>query len=155
VHKTANVLDKLPKAVQPKVKEAIHQIWMAENRESAEKAYDLCLEQYQAKYPRAMNCLEKDRDSMLAFYDFPAEHWAHIRTTNPIESVFATVRLRTGKTKNCGSRKTTLAMAFKLMETAQSKWRRLRGYRLLADVIRGVRFKDGIRQDSDDQQAVA
>jgi putative transposase len=155
VHKTANVLDKLPKAVQPKVKEAIHQIWMAENRESAEKAYDLCLEQYQPKYPRAMNCLEKDRDSMLAFYDFPAEHWAHIRTTNPIESVFATVRLRTGKTKNCGSRKTTLAMAFKLMETAQSKWRRLRGYRLLADVIRGVRFKDGIRQDSNDRQAVA
>jgi putative transposase len=99
-----------------------------------------------------MECLHKDKERLLAFYDFPAEHWAHLRTTNPIESVFATVRLRTGKTKNCGSRKTTLAMAYKLIVTAQKKWRRLRGYKLLADVIQGVKFKDGERVEPDQQQ---
>ena len=149
VHKTANVLNKLPKSLQPKVKASIHDIWMAETKENANKAFDLCIKQYEAKYPKAMECLSKDRDKLLAFYDFPAEHWGHLRTTNPIESVFATVRLRTTKTKSCGSRTTTLAMAFKLMESAQKRWHRLRGYSLLADVIEGVKFKDGIRVEQD------
>ena len=149
VHKTANVLNKLPKSLQPKVKASIHDIWMAETKESANKAFDLCVKQYETKYPKAMECLSKDRDKLLAFYDFPAEHWGHLRTTNPIESVFATVRLRTTKTKSCGSRTTTLAMAFKLMQSAQKRWQRLRGYNLLADVIEGVKFKDGIRVEQD------
>lgn len=145
VHKTANVLNKLPKSLQPKVKASIHDIWMAETKENANKAFDLCVKQYETKYPKAMECLSKDRDKLLAFYDFPAEHWGHLRTTNPIESVFATVRLRTTKTKSCGSRTTTLAMAFKLMQSAQKRWQRLRGYNLLADVIEGVTFKDGVK----------
>ena len=151
VHKTANVLNKVPKSVQPKVKAALHEIWMAETRESAYKAFDRCVRRFEAKYPKATECLVKDKDAMLAFYDFPAVHWQHIRTTNPIESVFATVRLRTTKTKNCGSRMTTLAMAWKLMETAQNKWRRLRGYKLLADVVEGVKFKDGERVEDHSQ----
>jgi transposase-like protein len=117
VHKTANVLNKVPKAVQPKVKEALHDIWMADTREAAYQAFDGCVKRFEAKYPKAMDCLLKDKAWMLAFYDFPAEHWQHIRTTNPIESVFATVRLRTAKTKNCGSRKTTLSMAWRLIST--------------------------------------
>ena len=107
-----------------------------------------------AKYPGAMQSLVKDKDSLLAFYDFPAMHWQHIRTTNPIESVFATVRLRTNKTKNCGSRQTTLAMAFKLLTTAEKKWRRLRGYKLLADVVKGKKFKDGEPVKSDQQEEI-
>jgi len=130
VHKTANVMEKLPKAMQPKVKEVLHNIWQAETREKAYEAFDNCIERFSPKYPKVMECLAKDKDSMLAFYDYPAENWQHIRTTNPIESVFATVRLRTAKTKNCGSRTTTLTMAFKLMEVAQKKWFRLRGYKL-------------------------
>lgn len=149
VHKTANVLNKLPKSLQPKVKASIHDIWMAETKVEANKAFDLCVKQYQAKYPKAMECLSKDRDKLLTFYDLPAEHWTHLRTTNPIESVFATVRLRTTKTKSCGSRATTLAMAFKLMQSAQKRWHRLRGYNLLADVIDGVKFKDGIKVEQD------
>lgn len=149
VHKTANVLNKLPKSLQPKVKASIHDIWMAETKVAANKAFDLCIKQYETKYPKAMECLSKDRDKLLTFYDFPAEHWGHLRTTNPIESVFASVRLRTTKTKSCGSRKTTLAMAFKLMQSAQKRWQRLRGYDLLADVIEGVEFKDGIRVKQD------
>lgn len=152
VHKTANVLNKVPKAMQPKIKEALQDIWMADTREAAYRAYDNCLVRFEAKYPKAMECLQKDKESLLAFYDFPAEHWTHIRTTNPIESVFATVRLRTSKTKNCGSRKTTLAMAYKLITAAQNKWRRLRGYKLLADVIQGVKFKDGERVEADQRQ---
>ena len=155
VHKTANVLEKLPKAMQPKVKEALHNIWQAETREQAYEAFDHCIERFSPKYPKAMECLAKDKASMLAFYDYPAENWQHIRTTNPVESVFATVRLRTTKTKNCGSRATTLAMAFKLMETAQKKWFRLRGYKLLADVINGIKFVNGIKQTGDQKQAVA
>jgi transposase-like protein len=155
VHKTANVLEKLPKAMQPKVKEALHNIWQAETREQAYEAFDHCIERFSPKYPKAMECLAKDKASMLAFYDYPAENWQHIRTTNPIESVFATVRLRTTKTKNCGSRATTLAMAFKLMETAQKKWFRLRGYKLLADVINGIKFVNGIKQTGDQKQAAA
>jgi transposase-like protein len=126
VHKTANILEKLPKAMQPKVKDALHNIWQAETREQAYQAFDHCIERFSPKYPKAMACLAKDKADMLAFYDYPAENWQHIRTTNPIESVFATVRLRTSKTKNCGSRTTTLAMAFKLIETAQKRWFRLR-----------------------------
>jgi len=152
VHKTANVLNKVPKPVQPKLKEALQDIWMAESRTAAYQAYEACTARFEAKYPKAMECLHKDKERLLAFYDFPAEHWAHLRTTNPIESVFATVRLRTGKTKNCGSRKTTLAMAYKLIVTAQKKWRRLRGYKLLADVIQGVKFKDGERVEPDQEQ---
>ncbi len=155
VHKTANVLNKVPKAMQPKIKAALQDIWMAETRQAARKAFTSCLNRFEAKYPKAMECLEKDKDRLLAFYDFPAEHWIHIRTTNPIESVFATVRLRTNKTKNCGSRITTLAMTYKLITTAQEKWYRLRGYRLLADVINGVKFKDGERVESDQQQATS
>ncbi len=155
VHKTANVLEKLPKAMQPKVKEALHNIWQAETREQAYQAFEHCLERFSPKYPKAMECLAKDKDSLLAFYDYPAENWQHIRTTNPIESVFATVRLRTTKTKNCGSRITTLAMAFKLIETAQKRWFRLRGYKHLADVITGVKFVDGIKQTGDQKQDAA
>ena len=155
VHKTANVLNKVPKAVQPKVKEALHDIWQAETRDSAYKAFDNTLKRFEAKYARAMECLKKDKENMLAFYDFPAEHWQHIRTTNPIESVFASVRLRTTKSKSCGSRKTTLAMSYKLMTTAQNTWRRLRGFRLLADVVQGIQFKDGERVEQDQQKSVA
>ena len=151
VHKTANVLNKVPKSVQPKIKAALHEIWMGETREDAYKAFDSCVKRFEAKYPKAMECLVKDKESLLAFYDFPAAHWQHIRTTNPIESVFATVRLRTTKTKNCGNRMTTLAMAWKLMETAQKKWRRLRGYKLLAEMVEGVKFKDGERVEDHSQ----
>jgi putative transposase len=149
VHKTANVLNKVPKAVQPKLKEKLQDIWMADTRENAYKALNSCIEQFELKFPAAMQCLEKDKVEMLAFYDFPAEHWPHIRTTNPIESAFATIRLRTHKTKSCGSRKTTLAMTYKLAITAEKSWRRLRGFKKLADVIQGIKFKDGepVRQD--------
>lgn len=155
VHKTANILNKVPKSVQPRMKESLQDIWMAETRDEAYKAFRLFEQRYGAKYPKATECLVKDKDEMLAFYDFPAEHWTHVRTTNPIESMFATVRLRTNKTKSCGSRKTTLAMAFKLMKTAESNWRRLRGFKLLADVIKGVKFQDGIRETEEYQQDIA
>lgn len=155
VHKTANILNKVPKSVQPRMKESLQDIWMAETRDEAYKAFRLFEQRYGAKYPKATECLVKDKDEMLAFYDFPAEHWTHVRTTNPIESMFATVRLRTHKTKSCGSRKTTLAMAFKLMKTAESNWRRLRGFKLLADVIKGVKFQDGIRETEENQQDIA
>ena len=152
VHKTANVLNKVPKSMQPKVKEALHDIWMAETREQAHKAFTTCIERFENKYPKAMECLGKDKTQMLAFYDFPAQHWTHIRTSNPIESVFASVRLRTNKTKSCGNRKTTLTMTYKLIEVAQNKWRRLRGFKLLADVINGVEFKDGEKVEPDQIQ---
>ena len=145
VHKTANILNKLPKSMQPKVKESLQEIWMASTRDDAYKAFDKTIELYSAKYPKAMECLLKDKDEMLAFYDFPGEHWIHIRTTNPIESAFATVRLRTKKSKNCGSRTTTLAMVFKLMQSAQKKWRKLKGFNLLQLVVNNVKFKDGVQ----------
>ncbi|PXW90806.1 mutator family transposase [Nitrosomonas sp. Nm84] len=107
--------------MQPKIKEALHNIWQAETREKAYAAFDNRVARFSLKYPKAMECLAKDKDSMLTFYDYPAENWQHTRTTNPVESVFATVRLRTAKTKNCGNRTTTLTMAFKLMEVAQRK----------------------------------
>lgn len=153
VHKTANVLAKLPKSIQPKVKGLLHEIWLSETKEQANSAMNDCISRYEAKYPKATKCLEKDREALLTFYDYPAEHWGHLRTSNPIESVFATVRLRTTKSKNCGSRATTLAMVLKLMETAQKRWQRLRGYSLLADVITGVKFSDGIKQEQQDRNA--
>ena len=156
VHKTANVLNKVPKSMQPKIKANLQDIWMAESRDSANKAYDLFVKNYTVKYPKATHCLMKDKDEMLAFYDYPAEHWVHIRTSNPIESTFATVRLRTHKVKSCGSRTTTLMMIFKLAQSAEKKWYRLRGFKLLADVIKGVKFKDGERiiQDQAENQDV-
>ena len=145
VHKTANVLNKLPKSVQPRAKSGLHQIWQAESREDAEKAFDRFVEKYEPKYPKAAACLVKDQDSMLAFYDFPAKHWIHIRTTNPIESTFATVKHRTQKTKGCGSRAACLAMVFRLAVAAQKRWRSLNGAKLLPEVIAGVKFVDGER----------
>jgi len=149
VHKTANVLDKLPKSHQASAKSSIHQIYMAATKAEANKAFDLFVQTYQAKYPKAVECLCKDRDELMAFYDFPAEHWSHIRTTNPIESTFATVRLRTAKTKGSGSRIACLTMVFKLVENAQLHWRALNGSALLPDVIQGVRFIDGVRQQEE------
>ena len=143
VHKTANVLNKLPKSVQPKVKADLHDIWMAETRDEAHKAFDRTVQRFEAKYPKAMACLAKDRDELLAFYDYPAEHWVHIRTTNPIESTFATVRLRTKRSRNCGSRATTLAMVFKLLQSAEKRWKRIKGFRKLELVVNNVRFQDG------------
>ena len=144
VHKTANVLDKLPKAKQPKAKHMLHQIWMADTREAAGQAFDAFLEDYQAKYPKAAECLAKDRDVLLTFYDFPAEHWRHLRTTNPIESTFATIRLRHRRTKGSGSRIASLTMLFKLAESAAKRWRLLNGHQLLPDVIRGTIFQNGL-----------
>lgn len=143
VHKTANVLGKLPKSMQSKVKSALHDIYLAETREVAYKAFDNTLERFEAKYPKAMNCLKKDKEELLAFYDFPAEHWQHIRTTNPIESAFATVRLRSKRSKNCGSRDTTLSMVFKLLESAQKRWRKIKGFRLLTLVADNMKFENG------------
>ena len=155
VHKTANVLGKLPKSMQEKVKGSLHGIWMAESRLDAEKAFDLILCQNEAKYAKAMECLKKDREQLLSFYDFPAEHWGHIRTSNPIESAFSSIRLRTAKTRNCGSRETTLSMIFKLAQSAEKRWRKLRGYKLLGDVVQGIRFKDGIREQIQSSRSVA
>jgi len=155
VHKTANILNKLPKPSQAKAKQAIHDVWMAATREEAGKAFDLFLETYQLKYPKATECLEKDREELLAFYDFPADHWVHIRTSNPIESTFATVRLRTAKTRGCVSRTTLLTMVFKLGLSAEKGWRKLRGFRRLADVINGVKFIDGIDEVTIERQRSA
>jgi len=147
VHKTANVLDKLPQSVQPKAKERLHAIYLAPSRAEAEKAFDLFVRIYEAKYPKATECLAKDRKQLLTFYDFPAEHWLHLRTTNVIESVFATVRLRTDKTKGTGTRVACLTMVFKLLESAARRWRALNGSPLLAEVIHGVVFVDGVKQE--------
>jgi len=144
VHKTANVLDKLPKNLQPKAKGMLHEIWMADTRENATKSFDAFLENYQAKYPKASDCLAKDRDQLLVFYDFPAEHWKHLRTTNPIESTFATIRLRHRRTKGNGTRRACLAMMFKLAQSAQRGWRLLDGAKLLSHVLQGIPFKDGL-----------
>jgi putative transposase len=146
VHKTANVLNKLPKSLQPKAKDKLHQIWMAPTKAEAETHFNDFISIYEAKYPKATECLKKDRDKLLTFYDFPAEHWRHIRTTNPIESTFSTVRLRTAKVRSCFSSKTVLTMAFKLCQCAQKRWQRLYGYRKLGKVIRGVKFVNGIEE---------
>jgi putative transposase len=144
VHKTANVLAKLPKSQQPKAKRALQEIWMAETKADAEAAFDAFIENYQVKYEKAAECLNKDRDALLTFYDFPAEHWKHLRTTNPIESTFATVRHRTIRSKGCLSNRTALAMVFKLVEAAQKRWRRLDGNNQLPKLILGVKFADGL-----------
>ena len=144
VHKTANILNKLPKSFQAKAKERLHQIWMADNKAEAEQNFEAFIQTYEAKYPKAAECLEKDRDALLTFYDFPAEHWRHIRTTNPIESTFASVRLRTAKVRSCFSSLTVLTMAFQLCRCAQKRWIRLHHPERIGDVIRGVKFVDGI-----------
>ena len=145
LHKTMNVLNALPKSVQAKAKAHLHEIWQAETRAAATAAFDFFVDAYGVKWDKAVAKLAKDRDALLTFYDFPAEHWKHIRTSNPIESTFATVRHRTKRTKGCLSRKTGLAMAFKLMMSAQKKWRKLDGRNRLPEVIEGVEFRDGVR----------
>jgi putative transposase len=144
VHKSANVLNKLPVSQQPKAKRSLQEIWMAETKAAAEAALDAFIDSYALKYEKAADCLAKDRDALLAFYDFPAEHWKHLRTTNPIESTFATVRHRTIRSKGCLSNKTALAMVFKLVEGAQKSWRRLDGHAQLPKLILGVKFTDGL-----------
>jgi len=153
VHKTANILNHLPKTAQPKAKKALHQIWMAETRTNAGNAFDLFVESYEAKYPKATLSLQKDREELLAFYDFPAMHWQSIRTSNPIESTFGTIRHRTKRTKGCLNRDGMLHMMFKLSQCAEQKWIRLRGFDYLAKVIEGVKFKDGIEVTSENQMA--
>ena len=153
VHKTANVLNKLPKSIQPKVKEALHDIWMAETRDGAARAFELFINTYADKYPAATECLLKDQDELLVFYDFPAVHWQSIRTTNPIESTFATIRHRTKRSKGCLSRRSMLHMMLKLGQCAENKWRRLRGFNKLAKVITGVKFKYGIELQEINQNA--
>ena len=149
MHKTGNILNNLPRKSQGAAKKAIQDIWMAETKEAAEKALDCFEEAYAAKYPKAVECLVKDREALLALYDFPAEHWIHLRTTNPIESTFATVRLRTAKTKGAGSRLACLTMVWKLAQAAERRWRALNGgSQLIAEVIAGVRFKDGIKDEA-------
>jgi putative transposase len=144
VHKTANVLNRLPKSQHAKAKRALQEIWMAETKTDADAAFDAFIESYQVKYDKAAGCLEKDREALLAFYDFPAEHWKHLRTTNPIESTFATVRHRTTRSKGCLSNKTARAMVFKLVDGAQKNWRRLDGHNQLPKIIQGVKFTDGL-----------
>jgi putative transposase len=144
VHKSANVLNELPKSLQGKAKAALHEIWMAPTRAKAITAFDAFLKTYQAKYPKAADKLVKDREALLAFYDFPAEHWIHLRTTNPVESTFATVRHRTTRTRNCVSRSSFLGLAFKLVQEAQKSWRRIRGIERIAELVKGMVFKDGL-----------
>jgi transposase-like protein len=149
VHKAMNVLNKLPKSVQPRAKADLKEIWMAEGRDDAEKALDRFLAKYQVKYDKAADCLAKDRDTLLAFYDFPAEHWKHIRTGNPIESTFATVRHRTRRSKGCLSYETAKIMVFKMIQAAQKSWRKLDGQNQLPKVIEGIKFTDGIEAPHD------
>ena len=148
VHKTANVLDKMPKSVQGKAKGMLHEMWQAPTKEKALGAYEHFLSSWQEKYPKAVDCLREDKEELFAFYDFPATHWVHIRTTNPIESTYATVRLRTKKTKGCGSRMATLTMVFKLALEAEKTWRRLTGHKQIELVMQGRRFVDGELQEA-------
>ena len=153
MHKTANVLNALPKSVQPKAKSALHDIWQAATREDAERAFDQFIVTYEAKYPKATKCLLKDRESLMTFYDFPAVHWQHLRTTNPIESTFATIRHRTTRTKGCVTRDSMLHMMFKLGECAEKNWRKLRGFAYLAKVVAGVKFINGEEIEQQNQVA--
>ena len=155
VHKTANVLNQLPKHLQAKAKSDLHQIWMAPTRDEAYAAFDTFVKSYESKYAKATECLAKDKAVLLAFYDFPAQHWIHLRTTNPIESTFATVRLRTAKTRGCGSRTGILSMVFKLAKSAETRWRVLRGSELIAKIITGVQFKDGVEVQKRGHQKIA
>ena len=153
MHKTMNVLNCLPKSAQPKAKQALHNIWQAETQVGAEKAFDLFIKTYEPKYPKAAVCLHKDREELMAFYDFPAQHWQSIRTSNPIESTFGTIRHRTKRSKGCLSRDGMLHMMFKLGLCAEKKWRRLRGFDYLAKVVTGIKFKDGVEVTEVDQVA--
>lgn len=143
VHKTANVLDKMSKSVQVHAKELIHEMYMAPTKERGLRVFEEFKNVYAAKYPKACKCLEKDKDRLFTFYEFPAIHWQHIRTTNPIESTFATVRHRSRQTKGCGSRQATLSMVYKLGVSAQRHWQKLRGHQLMAKITQGIKFKDG------------
>ena len=153
MHKTMNVLNCLPKSGQAKAKQALHEIWQAETKDDAERAFDLFLDTYEPKYPKATLCLQKDREELMAFYDFPAQHWQSIRTSNPIESTFGTIRHRTKRSKGCLSRDGMLHMMFKLGQCAEKKWRRLRGFEYLAKVVTGIKFRDGIEVTEVDQVA--
>ena len=152
-HKTMNVLNCLPTLSQPKAKAAIHDIWQAETKADAQKAFDLFIKTYEPKYPKAALCLQQDREELMAFFDFSAQHWQSIRTSNPIESAFATIRHRTKRSKGCLSRDGMLHMMFKLGQCAEQNWRKLRGFDYLAKVITGVMFKDGIETTKPDQLA--
>jgi transposase-like protein len=147
VHKSQNVLCKLPKTVQKTAKGYLHDIWQAETKKNALASFDKMVEVFEAKYPKAMQCLTKDKEQMLAFYDFPAVHWHHIRTSNAIESVFSTVRLRTDKIKNCVSEKTLSSLVFKLAQSAEKNWQKIRGFDELKNIIQGINFVDGIKQN--------
>lgn len=151
VHKTANVLNKLPKTQHSKTKQGIHDIYNSENKKDAIKEFDHLVAKLAIKYPKASECLAKDKTELLAFYNFPAEHWCHLRTTNPIESTFATVRLRTAKTRNCVSRETILAMVFKLTRSAEKGWRKLNGAEQLPKVVMGIKFVDGIEEETQEE----
>ncbi len=153
MHKTLNVLNCLPKSAQPKAKQALHNIWQAQTQADAEKAFDLFIKTYEPKYPKAAICLQKDHEELMAFYHFPAQHWQSIRTSNPIESTFGTIRHRTKRAKGCLSRDGMLHMMFKLGQCAEKKWRKLRGFDYLAKIVTGVKFKDGIEVTADDQVA--
>lgn len=153
VHKTANVLDKMPKSVQPKAKEKIHDIYLAPTKEQALVAYNSLFSLYSKKFPEACECLAKDKEVLFTFYGYPAEHWIHVRTTNPIESTFATVRLRTEKTKGCGTRLATLTMVFKLVLETRKTWKKIKGYRLIPKVLEGTTFIDGELPDEEEQVA--
>lgn len=150
VHKTANVLNYLPKSQQPQAKSALKEIYAAATKADAEKAFERFIDTFDAKYPKAVECLVKDRAKLLTFFDFPAEHWAHLRTSNPIESTFATVRLRTDKTRGCVSATSILSLVFKLVQSAQKHWRKIRGFKRLGELIEGVQFQDGIRVEKHD-----
>jgi putative transposase len=155
VHKTANVLNKLPKHLQAKAKSDLHQIWMAETRDDAHRAFATFVQTYEPKYPKAAECVAKDQDALLTFYDFPAVHWIHLRTTNPIESTFATVRLRTAKSRGCGSRASILSTVFKLAQSAEQRWQKLRGVAMIAKIITGVQFRNGVEVQKKDRQKIA
>lgn len=155
VHKTANVLDKLPKSVQPAGKADLREIWAAPDRATAQAAIATFAEKYRTKYAKAVSCLIKDRDALLTFYDFPAEHWDHLRTSNPIESVFATVRHRTVRTKGALSQDTARLMVFKLVMAAAKTWRRLKGENQLPKVVQGVTFRNGVEVTNTPAQNVA
>ena len=155
VHKTANVLNKLPKHLQAKAKSDLQQIWMAETRDDAHRAFATFVQTYEPKYPKAAECVAKDQDALLTFYDFPAVHWIHLRTTNPIESTFATVRLRTVKSRGCGSRASILSTVFKLTQSAEQRWQKLHGAEMIAKVITGIQFRNGVEVQKKDRQKIA
>ena len=146
VHKTANILNKVPKSVQSQMKRMLHDIWDAPTKKAAEQAFDLFKDTFEAKYEAAVQCLVQDRETLLTSYDFPADNWCHIRTTNPIESTFATIRLRHRKTKGNGTAKASVTMMFKLAQSASKKWRKLRGHHHIPELVRGVKFIDGVSE---------